>query len=253
MEFGNRSNPGPAESPVARFGTTVWSKILRAAAPDDPDAKPALAALCQAYWYPLYAFVRRRGSRSAEAEDSVQSFFAWLLEKNILQYADPERGRFRGFLVAAFRQFLARRHEYESAAKRKPPEAIVSIDVEVGAERFAREMTETATPELMYEYAWAVAVLRRAIDRIREEYEADGRGDRFQAFEGVLTGQSALTSREMGTMLGLSEGAVRVAIHRFRQQVRDRVRDEVAATVENEADVDDELRNLHATLKKGGA
>jgi DNA-directed RNA polymerase specialized sigma24 family protein len=153
--------------------------------------------LCRAYWYPLYAYHRRRGAAHAEAEDAVQGFFARLLEQNILRYADPTRGRFRTFLLTAFQQFLARQHEYATAAKRSPPGQLLSLDTGDGDARYERELA-TAEPDAAFEYAWAVSVLNRAMDRLREEAEAAGKGDRFKAFHGMLTGQSDQTAREVG-------------------------------------------------------
>lgn len=191
---------------AARFHTTSWSRVLRAGSAEDAESRPALTALCQAYWYPLYAFLRRQGLSPADAEDVVQAFFSRLLEDRILRYVDPARGRFRGFLLAALRQFLAGRREHESAAKRKPPGTLEPIETADGEVRYARELTDHVTPEVLYNYAWAVALLKRAIEALRDEYEVRGLSRRFEAFQGLLTGQSDRSARELGEELGLSEG-----------------------------------------------
>ena len=225
--------------------------VLRAAAPDQPGAALALGDLCQAYWYPLYAYARRRGLGPSEAEDAVQSFFAWLLEKNIIRYADPERGRFRGFLAASFQQFLARRREHESAAKRRPSGSMVSIEAEMTEGRYVRELVDDVTPDRLYDYAWAMSVLKRAMDRLRTECDSNSRAARFEAFQGLMTGQSAQSAREVGQILGMSEGAVRVALHRFKQRYGELLREEVAQTLETEADseIESELGRLLEALK----
>ncbi len=241
--------PAQPDHTPSRFATTAWSCVLRAAAPDPAAARPALGELCRAYWYPLYAFHRRRGAPAADAEDAVQGFFAWLIESQALAYVDRERGRFRGFLVAAFRQFLAKQHEYATAAKRSPAEAILSINAGEGEARYALEPVTQATPDQLFDYAWAVEVLGRAMDRLRAEQHAAGRGERFEAFRGMLTGQSELSAREAGEPLGMTEGAVRVAVLRLRERYRELLREEVGATLDEGEDVEAELRQLLTALR----
>ena len=240
-------SPHPSAS-AARFATTSWSRVRAAAG---PAARPALADLCGLYWYPLYAALRRRGRPPADAEDAVQGFFAWLLESDAVRYADPARGRFRCFLVTALNQYLARRHEYDTAAKRSPPGRLVSIDAAAGEERFAHEPADDRTPDRAFEYSWAVSVVRHAMDRLRAEQAAAGHADRFDAYHGLLTGQSDTTSRELAVAFGTTEGAVRVAVHRLRKRYAEMLRQEVAATLDEGEDVDAELRHLLATLEYG--
>ncbi|MFO0935371.1 MAG: hypothetical protein U0798_02510 [Gemmataceae bacterium] len=244
--------PAPSSEPSAhRFATTAWSIVVRASG-SDPAARPALEDLSRAYWYPLYAYHRRRGAAAAEAEDAVQSFFAHLLEKNIVRYADPNRGRFRGFLVTAFRQFLAKRNEYESAGKRRPAGIMFSIDAVAGEARYSAELSDTETPDRLFEYTWAVATLDRAMTRLRGEQETEGKADRFRALQGTLTGQATATHAELAAGLGMSEGAIRVQIHRLRQRFAQFVREEVAATLGEGESVDEELRTLLTALRSGG-
>jgi RNA polymerase sigma-70 factor (ECF subfamily) len=240
---------GDTSRNVPGFHTTAWSCVLSAASQNPAAARPALAELCRAYWFPLYAYLRRRGAAHAEAEDGVQAFFARLLEDNILRYADPGRGRFRGFLLAAFRQFLAAQHAHDHAAKRRPPHGFESIETADGELRYAASLVDQVTPDLAYDYTWAMAVVNRAMDLLRDECQHCGGAERFQAFHGLLTGQSDKTSRALGEELGMSEGAVRVAVHRLKRRYAELVRAEVAATLEDGGDVEDELRQLLTALK----
>ena len=237
-------SPGPCTPREA--GISV--PLVRAAAGTDSRSRDALAALCTIYWYPLYAFVRRRGFQPATAQDLTQAFFAHLLEGEHVQAADPERGRFRSFLLKSLQNFLSTERRRERAEKRGGGRAILPLDFQLGEERYSREPADTDTPERLFEYSWAVSVLRRAVDRLREEYEATGRGDRFRALEGSLTGQPGETSDR----LGMSAGAYRVAVHRFRQQFRELLRAEVGGTLDAGEDVDAELRMLLEALKSGG-
>lgn len=235
--------------PGNRFATTMWSRVLAAASANDPAARPALADLCRAYWYPLYGYLRRQGLPHAEAEDTVQAFFARLLEGNVLRHADPARGRFRGFLLTALRQFRAGRHAYESAAKRRPPDPVVSIETEDGEARYARELTDHATPDRFYDYAWAMSVLNRSMERLRDEYRTHGAAERFEAFHGVLTGQTTREARELAKELGMTEGSVRVAVHRLKKRYGELLRSEVASTLDGESEVEEELRDLLGALQ----
>jgi RNA polymerase sigma factor (sigma-70 family) len=233
----------------AVFATTAWSQVLKAGSVERPEGRVALAELCRAYWYPLFAYHRRRGAAREEAEDAVQAFFARLIEHNLVRLAVPERGRFRGFLIAAFRQFLAARHEREAAAKRRPAGGLVSIDTSDGEARFARELADRETPERLYERAWAMELIGRALDRLRAEYEGLHGADRFRVFDGVLTGQSDRSAREIGEALGMTEGAARVALHRLRKRYAALLREEVGATIGDDQDADDEIRLLLAVLR----
>ncbi|MFO0952341.1 MAG: hypothetical protein U0835_14565 [Isosphaeraceae bacterium] len=231
-----------------RFVTTSWSRVLQAAS-DDDGSKPALADLCRTYWYPLYAYLRRQGVTPTDAEDAVQAFFARLLEDGILRHVDPERGRFRGFLLAALRQFMAGRRVYESAAKRRPPGGLVPIELSEGELRYSKELTHRITPDLLYDYTWAMALLKRAMDLLRAENQAKAPAGRFEAFQGLLTGQSARTAREIGEELGMTEGAVRVALFRLKQRYGEILRQEVASTLGEGGDVEEEIRALMAAVQ----
>lgn len=240
------SAAGAGASP--RFMTTAWS-VVRRAGGDDPQARLALGQLCESYWYPVYAFARRQGLNAADAEDATQSFFARLLETDVVARADPDRGRFRSFLIAAMKQFLARRHAFESAAKRRPARRVVSLDSVAGEERFRLEPTDHRTPERLFDHAWAMVVIDRAMRRLRDEWHKAGNGARFDALQPYLTGQSMDRGAELARRLGVSEGAARVAIHRLKRQYGDALRSEVAQTIDADDDVDRELAHLIEALR----
>lgn len=233
-------------SPKPLFPTTMWSRVVRAGRPDDQSSRTALSELCQAYWYPLYAFARRRSLDPTDAEDAVQGFFAHLLGENICRYADQSRGRFRSFLVAAFRQYQAHQHEHRTAAKRAEPKDRIPLDVAEG--RYATEVSHGVTAERLFDYTWAVSVLARAMDRLRDEHARDGRGERFEACRGTLTGQAKEPIAELAKQFHTSEGAMRVAIHRMRQRYGEILREEVAGTLQDGGDVESELRDLFVAL-----
>lgn len=229
------------------FATTAWSRVLRAASPKDEIARPALAELCEAYWYPLYAYARRRGRSPAAAEDAVQSFFVRLIDKEILQYADPDRGRFRGFLASAFRQFLAKEHEAATAQKRSPG-SLSPIDAVAGEARFAAAIADHVTAERLFEYDWALTVVEQARTTLEREQDTPEKAARFAALAGTMTGQTTVPIAELAARMGLRDGTVRVAIHRLRQRYAQILRDAIAATLDDGESVDDELQRLMAAL-----
>ncbi len=232
----------------ATFRTTSWTRVIQAGI-DGAEGRLALAELCQAYWYPLYAFARRRGSGPQDAEDSVQSFLAWLIESELVLRADPQRGRFRSFLVSAFQQFLNRQFQHQSAAKRHPDNPIVSIDASDGARLYDRETAEKYTPERQFERAWAMALIDRSLVRLREEHAAKGKLELYDAIKGHLTGEQMPHGPDAARLLGRSEGAIRVAVHRLKQRFAELLRNEVGQTVESADEVDQELQYLLAVLK----
>jgi RNA polymerase sigma-70 factor (ECF subfamily) len=242
------SDAGPAGSP--RFATTRWSIVVAAGAGEDTEGRAALESLCGAYWYPLYAFERRRGTAAADAQDLVQGFFAELLEKDVLRQADRERGRFRTFLIAAFRHFASREREKGRALKRGGGRRILPLDFEDGESRYLREPVDARTPETIYERRWALTLLDGALGRLREEHRAAGREDLFEALRGTLGagGGPAEPYAALGERLGMSEGAVKVAVHRLRRRYREVLRAAIAETVADPSEVDDEIRHLLEAL-----
>lgn len=229
------------------FRTTRWSLIAAAGGTAGPDGRQALADLCRLYWYPVYAYVRRRGHDRHAAEDLTQAFFARLLETNDLAAADPARGRFRTFLLTACQHFLANRHDHDTAQKRGGGVRPLCIDFGEGEERFAREPADPHTPEAEFERRWALALLDQTLTDLRAEYAESGKVELFDTLKGTLTGDTA-GYRELGVRLGLTEGAVKVAVHRLRQRYRDRLRAAIAETVNASEGVDAEIRDLFAAL-----
>ena len=214
-----------------------------------PRRSRALAALCAAYWYPIYAFIRRKGSGPEEALDLTQDYFARLLERRTIAAADPVRGRFRSFLLADCTRFLADQYERGRAAKRGGGVAPLSIDARDAEGRYLREPVHDRTPERLFERAWALALLDDVLARLRHEYEGSGRRTTFEVLKVVLIdGPRTIPHAELARRLGTTEGAVQVAVHRLRRRYRDLVRESIAATVNDKAEVEDEIRDLFAAL-----
>jgi RNA polymerase sigma-70 factor (ECF subfamily) len=204
--------------------------------------------LCRAYWYPLYAYVRRRGHGVEEAQDLTQEFFARLLEKHWVGEADPGRGRFRSFLLMAVNHFLANEWRRSQAAKRGGGQPVISLDATAEG-RYAQETASTLTPEKLYQRRWALSLFDRALGRLRAEYAARGRTRLFACLKEFLSEESAEGDyARLGAELEMSPGAVAAAVHRLRQHYRELVREEVAHTVETPAEMEDEIRSLLAAL-----
>jgi RNA polymerase sigma-70 factor (ECF subfamily) len=232
------------------FASTHWSMVLAARGGDGPGVDAALAALCQAYWYPLYAYARRRGYGADDAQDLTQGFFTQLIDKHYLDAADSERGRFRAFLLTAFKRFLYREQHHALAEKRGGRRGILPLDFERGESRFLCEPVTTATAESIFERQWALTLLERAMTQLRAEFEDAGKRDGFEQLKVFLTGETGAPSyQEVASALGTTEGAVKVAVHRLRRRFRDILLAEIAQTVAAPPDVDDELRQLFAAVR----
>jgi RNA polymerase sigma-70 factor (ECF subfamily) len=231
------------------FATTRWSLIVSAREQGSPAAREALAHLCEAYWYPLYAFIRRRGHAADEAQDLTQEFFARLLEKNFLGAVDPSRGRFRAFLLAACKHFLANERDRACAEKRGGGRAPISLDLGGAEGRYGREPSHDLTPDKLFERRWALTLLDRALARLREEFTAKGKGETFDRLRVFLVGdRNAPSHVEVAGELGMTAAAVKVAAHRLRQRYREVLREEIAHTVEGPEQIDEEVRELFAAL-----
>lgn len=239
--------------PVAaadRFATTHWSLVLAAAQRDSPESARALAALCEAYWYPLYAFARRRGHGPEDAQDLTQGFFAALLEKEYLRVADSGRGKFRSFLLTAFQHYISKEHARARAQKRGGNCRHLSLDFEVGESRYTREPAHLATPEKIYQRRWAIMLLDRVLTNLSEEYGRTGKAALFDRLRIFLAGeQSTQPYAQVAAELEMTEGALKVAVHRLRRRYRELLRAEIAQTVERPDDVDDELRQLFDAVR----
>ncbi len=235
--------------PGARhFATTCWT-LVRAAGADDTRSAMALETLCRDYWYPLYAFVRRRGHGAADAQDLTQAFFASLLARNSLAKADRSKGRLRSFLLTMLTHFLANEHDRATAQKRGSGR-ILEWDALNAEERYAAEpASEDAEPEMAFDRRWAYQLVRRALEQLGAEYKAAGKVAQFEALRGALTGNGTPRAETM-QRLGLSESALKTSVHRLRQQYREILRQEVARTVSDEKEVQAEMRHLAALLRQ---
>lgn len=235
---------------ATRVATTQWSQVLAAKDGSDTEARAALESLCKTYWQPLYAYIRAQGYGPDEASDLTQEFFAELLEKDFLADVDPEKGRFRSFLLASLRHFLSHERDRARALKRGGRASTLSFDVEAGEVGYALGPVDAKTPADVFERRWAMTVLDRAVHRLGEESAAAGQRAQFEELKQYLTSaQPQAPYREAGEALGISEGAVATAVHRLRQRYGQCLRAEIAETVADPAEVDDELRYMLAVVR----
>jgi len=232
------------------FVTTHWSVVLSAHG-DSTRANDALSTLCKAYWYPLYAYVRRQGHAPHDAQDLTQDFFTRLLARQFLAAADPARGRFRSFLLSALKNFLANEWDRRNAQKRGGGQVLISIDDTNAESRYAMEPADNTTPEKLFERRWATTLLDRVLARLRDEHAAQGKTELYSALKDCLTFESATAPyAELGQRLNMSEGAIKVAVHRLRARYRELLREEIAQTVSSAAQVEEEIRQLFAALAR---
>src|SRR6266566_4691916 len=247
------SESDSARADRAQFTTTHWSVVVAAGDSSAPTAQPALEQLCRAYWYPLYAFLRRLGHSSTDAQDLTQGFFAYLLKRRLVARANPQAGRFRSFLLASLKHFLAHEHERATALKRGGGQTVLSLDQFDPEERYAMEPSDNATPEAIYDQRWARQQVENALRRLRADYASAGRGPLIDLLKDYVWGdKNALTLAQIATQIDLTEEAVKKAVQRLRQRFRDCLRAEVAQTVATPDQIDDELRHLRATLSAAG-
>jgi|SRR5271157_129856 len=234
-----------------RFPTTAWSVVL-AAGRDSNSAQAALARLCEAYWYSVYAYIRHRGYTSQDTEDLTQQFFAHLLEKHLVQAARPDRGRFRSFLLASVRNFLANEWDRAHAGKRGGAAVALPLDFVAAEGRYAAELSNQLTPEKLFERGWALALLEHVLVRLRSEFEATGRTHRFELMKSFLDSEPSESSyTRLAAGLETSEGAARVAVYRLRSRYRELLCEEISEIVASPDEVEDEIRHLLAALDEG--
>jgi RNA polymerase sigma factor (sigma-70 family) len=232
-----------------RFPTTSWSLIVASAGHLDAQSKQALATLCERYWYPLYAFIRRRGYEAEKARDLTQDFFVRLLEKNYVRQVDPRRGRFRAFLLTAVKHFLLNEADRESASKRGGGYIMLPLELGTAEQWYKLEPAHDLTPEKIFERNWAVTLLQTVTDQLQQEFAKAGKANQFQALKPMLIGEGeGVRYSQIALELGLSEGAVKVAIHRLRRRFRELLRLEIAETVADPEQIDVELRYLSEIL-----
>ncbi len=230
------------------FATTHWSVVLAAGNQASPDYTRALSALCETYWYPLYAYLRRRGYDKQQAEDYTQDFFATLLERQGLGKADPKLGKFRSFLLASLKNFLADEWGRVKAQNRGGGAKVSSLDFDDGETRYGREPVDDLSAEKLFERSWAQAILAQALTRLKAEFEADGKQDLFDHLKTYLTAGEAAPYRDAAGALNMTEAAIKVAVHRLRRRYGELVRKEIAQTVATAEEVDDEMNSLYAAL-----
>ena len=222
---------------------------MKASRASAPGSREALSQLCELYWPPLYGFARRQGYSVEQAQDLTQAFFARFLEKQDVQDADRARGRFRSFLLGSFKHFLANEYDRERAKKRGGDQVKIALEVDAAEARFVAEPSDDLTPEALFERQWALGVIDRVMDALRADLVKSGKEATFEQLKGLLVGEKeeggyAAIARTLGT----TEGAVKVTVHRLRQKFRDLLRAEIAATVEDDAEIEDEIRYLMAIL-----
>jgi RNA polymerase sigma-70 factor (ECF subfamily) len=225
--------------------------VLSARDKQSPQSDQALEDLCRTYWCPLYAYVRRQGRSPHDAEDLTQGFFARLLQKDYLRSVAREKGRFRTFLLVALKRFLADEWDHARAQKRGGGTGCISLEAEAAERRYRFEPVEPLTPERVYERHWALTLLDVTLARVRREFDAAGKAEEFERLKVFLTSaRGAAPYAKVASELGLSEGALRVAVHRLRRRFRDLFREEIAHTVADPAEIEEEVRHLMAVLSE---
>ena len=254
IKFGGPTMPGmesndpkfdSGRNQTDRFATTHWSLVRAAGERGDVESDRALESLCRAYWPPLYAYVRRRVNSIHEAQDLTQAFFERLLEKHYLAQATPERGRFRSYLITAFKHFLSREWDKAKAQKRGAGRAVFSLDF-VSQDSSWIEHSDEVTADRLYERQWAITLLNRVLNRLQREMERDGKGRQYQSLKGFLGGSGDSSYAAAAVDLGVSESAARMTASRMRGRYRELLRDEIAQTVSSQEDIENEVRHLFA-------
>jgi RNA polymerase sigma factor (sigma-70 family) len=234
---------------VASFQTTRWSLVVAAGGDNSSAARAALASLCELYWYPLYAYVRRRGYSPDDAADLTQAFFTSLLQRRDFEQLTRERGRFRAFLLASLKHFLANDFARRRTLKRGSGVAPVSLSFDRAEERYAREPADVTTPETLYERRWALTVIERVLATLRHEWRRQQREQEFDALRSCLLGTAPPGGyAAMAATLSMSEGAVKTAVHRLRRRFRTQLRQDIAETVSENGEIEEEVRYLIRAL-----
>lgn len=234
---------------AAVFDTTHWSVVVKAGAETSTEAQAALESLCRTYWYPLYAYVRRQGHSVEDAQDLTQEFFARSLERKYYQLADRSRGRFRTFLLTSLKHFLINDWKKANRGKRGGELQFVSLDAEQTETRFRAEPADHRSPDKAFEKRWAMVLLDRVLDQLQAEFVAAGRGQVFEVLKSSLTGEGNESSyADIGRRLEMSEGNLKVTVHRLRHRYRELLREEIAKTVDGPEAIDEEMRDLFAAL-----
>ena len=244
-----KSAKSSSVSGAGRFATTHWSVVLQAGQPGAPGYQQALETLCRGYWFPLYAYLRRHGYDNHQAEDYTQAFFCRVLEKQVLRLADSKRGRFRSFLLATLKNFLADEHDRARAQKRGGGRKLLSIDFNEAENQYALEPADRLSPEKLFDKSWALTVLERTMACLKTELAGKNKKELFDHLKIYLTAEKgSIPYRDTAAELNMTEAAVRTAVHRLRRHYRKSLRDEIAQTVTTEDQIDEEIDDLFAAL-----
>jgi len=236
-------------SSAARFATTHWSIVRAAGQGASSESRKALATLCRTYWYPLYAYLRRQGHGAEDAQDLTQSFFVGFLEKNYFQVVTPEKGKFRSYLLGALKHFVSNERDRARAVKRGGGRAVISLDFQTAESRYGFEPSHELTAEKTFERCWALTVLDQVLGRLQEEFTGADKEELFERLKVFLTAKKgAVSYKEVARELDMSEGAVKVAVHRLRRRYRKLLKEEIAQTVSDPEEAEDEIRYLLAAI-----
>jgi DNA-directed RNA polymerase specialized sigma24 family protein len=245
-------SPTPTSSALGiRFEQTLWSEVMAAGQAGNPDSARALERLCRVYWYPIYAYLRRRGFDPHQAKDFTQGFFYYLLKKNLVQTAAPEKGRFRSFLLGSLKNFISNEEARERAIKRGGDRQLVSLDEEVAEGRYIHEPKDERSPERLFDQRWALAVLDEAARRLEKEFYSAGMETEFTELKSFLNSNNGLPYQELATRLHRTEVGLRSIVSRMRRRFRELLLDVIRETVADPAQVQAEMDHLKSALRDG--
>ena len=245
------ANRGPEAARSGEFAATHWSVVLAAADQESPQAAQALEQLCRTYWYPLYAYVRHRGYSPEDAQDLTQAFFAHLLSRDFLRNVRPDKGLFRSFLLACLKHFLADEWKKAHRAIRGGHQPHLALATQSAEDRYRLEPVDRMDAESLYERRWALTLLERVLERLREQSVAAGKANTFDAMQGFLLGEEGVeTYAQTASKLGLTEGAVKMAMHRLRERYRELFREEILQTVADPKEIEEEMRRLFEVISR---
>ncbi len=249
MEDSTTDSDSVSQQANARwFGPTHWSVVLQAGTPESTHADAARARLCQAYWYPIYFYVRRLGHSQEEAQDLTQEFFARMLQKNYFQTADPLKGKFRSFLLLMLKRFMANEWDRANRQKRGGGQEVLSLDAQDTENRYLAEPADTLSPDKAFERRWAVTLMAQVFQRLQQECAAAGKGELFEELRPFLQGENEETYDALSRRLQMPRATLKVLVHRYRQRYGQLLREQIAPTVSRPEEIEDEIRDLFAAL-----
>jgi RNA polymerase sigma factor (sigma-70 family) len=249
LEMSDNDHISPVRSGASKFATTHWSVVLSAVDSSSPQYKQSLKILCQTYWFPLYAYLRRHGYNTHEAQDCTQDFFMNMIEKDSLRLVNPDRGKFRSYILSALKHFMADRSDRARARKRGGGKTLFSLDLENAEDQYELEPVDQLSPERLFERMWALTLLQKAMNRLETEFSSMEKQKVFEQIVIYLApAQEALSYHETAAKVDMTEGAVKVAVHRLRKRYQELLREEIAQTVSTEGEIDEEIQELFTAL-----